>query len=176
MAEKVIKTAVFFADGTEELEGLTPVDVIKRAGAVCDIVSVGGQILTGSHGIKIVADKLIEDISFEDYDAFIVPGGMPGAVNISENERAIDILKKAKINNKLIASICASPAVVLAKHGLLNKRATCYNFSDFVSMLSDTYTGSRVEVDGNVITADGPKSAFDFALEICKALNITPKF
>lgn len=172
----MIKVGVFFADGTEELEALTPVDILKRSGAKVDIISVGGETLNGSHDIKVVSDKLVKDIREEDYDALVIPGGMPGAVNISNNENAVKVIKSAYKKGKLIASICASPAVVLSTHGLIEGKATCYPAKDFVNALGDFYTGSDVEVYKNVITASGPKSAFKFALEICKYLKIEPKF
>lgn len=171
-----MKIAVFFANGTEELEALTPVDVLKRAGAQVDIISVEDSILVGSHGIKVIADKLVADVKGCDYDAFVIPGGMPGAVNISNCESAVKMIKKGYAENKLIASICASPAVVLARHGLINGKATCYPHQDFISGLGDFYTGNDVELFNNVITANGPKSAFAFSLKICEYLNITPKF
>jgi 4-methyl-5(b-hydroxyethyl)-thiazole monophosphate biosynthesis len=171
-----MKIGVYFADGTEELEALTPVDILKRAGASCDIISVSKEVLSGSHDIKVVSDKLVSEIDEEEYDAFVIPGGMPGAVNITNNEDAVKIIKTAYKKGKLIASICASPAVVLCKHGLIEGKATCYPAKDFVDTLGDFYTGSDVETYKNVITANGPKSAFKFALEICKYLKIEPKF
>ncbi len=171
------KVAVFFADGTEEIEGLTPVDVLRRAGAVCDIVSVGGEYLEGSHGIVVKADKLVKDINLDEYDALLIPGGMPGAINISKTIKVISAIKKALENKKLVCAICASPAVVLADNGLLNvEKATCYPAPQFVNSLGQKYTASDVEISNNVITANGPKSAMVFSLEICKYLGVVPKF
>ena len=171
------KVAVFFANGTEEIEGLTPVDVIRRAGAECDIVSVSGLKPIGSHGIEIKADLLVEDANLDGYDALVIPGGMPGAVNISNCTIAVKAIENALKNNKLVCAICASPAVVLADNNLLFvEKATCYPFEKFIILLGDKYTGQDVCVCENVITANGPKSAMAFSLEICKALSITPKF
>ena len=172
------KIAVLFSNGTEEIEAITPVDILKRAGAQCDLVSIAGEYPIGSHGITVKADKLIEDFEFDGYDGIIIPGGMPGAKLISENSEAIRIIKKAVDNNKTVAAICAAPAVVLAKHGFISgKRATCYFASDFVEIMKcATFTNADVEVDGNFITANGPKSAMRFSEEICKYLGLTPKF
>lgn len=167
------KIALLFADGTEEIEGLTPVDILRRAGAKCDIVSVGKEFLTGSHGIVIKADKLVRDIDKTEYDAVVIPGGMPGATNIADSKDAISLLDYAVKNDKLVASICASPAVVLANNGFLKgKKATCYPASQFIDMMGENYTGADVEIDKNLITANGPKSAFKFSLEIVKALGL----
>lgn len=171
-----MKIAVIFANGTEEIEGITPVDVLRRADATCDIVSVSGDAPVGSHGISIKADLLSNQLDMNNYDGIVIPGGMPGAVNIANDEYVKKAIIKANNESKMIASICASPAVVLAPLGVLNgRKATCFPASDFVDELGKSYTGKNVEVDGHVITANGPKSAMEFALEICKYLQLKPK-
>lgn len=171
------KIIVLFANGTEEIEGLTPVDVLRRAGVECDLVSVSGINPVGSHGIMIKADKVIDDVDFLEYDGVVIPGGMPGAINISECKIAIDGIKKLLESGKLVSAICASPAVVLAGNELLNvKKATCYPAPQFVKLLGDRYTAKDVEVCDNVITANGPKSAMAFSMAICEYLGVIPKF
>jgi 4-methyl-5(b-hydroxyethyl)-thiazole monophosphate biosynthesis len=170
------KIAVIFSDGTEELEALTPVDVLRRAGAQCDIISISGNAPVGSHNIKVFADKVVEAVDFCDYDAIVLPGGMPGATYISKNQKVISAIKDFMSKNKLVCAICASPAVVLASNGILgNISATCYPAPDFINMI-ENYTGEDVTVCGNVITANGPKSAIKFSLQICESLGIVPKF
>lgn len=172
-----MKVAVLVANGSEEIETLTPVDVLRRADVQVDLISVSGQNPIGSHQIQIKADKESKDVDFGDYNAIIVPGGMPGAVNIANDKKVIEGLKKAMADGRLVASICASPAVVLAKNGLLNKnKATCYPAPQFIEALGDLYTGSDVEISHNIITANGPKSAFKFALAISDYLGVNPKF
>lgn len=172
-----MKIAVLIANGSEEIEALTPVDVLRRANVCVDLISVSGEIVLGSHGIAIKADKLVQDVYFKDYDAIVVPGGMPGATNIASNKSAVEGLKEVMARGALIASICASPAVVLAENGLIGKnKATCYPASQFVKALGESYTGVDVEISGNLITADGPKSAFKFSLAICDYLGINPAF
>ncbi len=169
--------AVFIADGSEELEALTPVDVLRRAGAKVETVSVNGEFITGSHGIVIKADKTVDKADFSAYDCLVIPGGMPGAVNISNNNKAVLAITLALDGGKLVGAICASPAVVLAGNNILGyRRATCYNAPDFVRALGENYTGKDVESDRNLITANGPKSAFAFAMEIARALKLEPKF
>ena len=103
---------------------------------------------------------------------------MPGSENISKNERAIELIKNMFKMGNLVAAICAAPAVVLARHGFANgKRITCYPSDNFKNQLGFAiYTGANVEVDGNIITADGIKSAMKFAITICDYLGVKPKF
>lgn len=172
-----MKIAVLFANGTEEIEALTPVDVLRRAGVSCDLVSVSGSFPVGSHEITVKADKTIEEVNLLDYDGVVIPGGMPGAVNISNCKKAIDGIKGLLDSGKLVSAICASPAVVLADNGLLTaEKATCYPAPQFINSLKEKYTGEAVEVDNNVITANGPKSAMAFSLAICESLGVKAKF
>ena len=172
------KIAVIVANGTEEIEGLTPVDVLRRAGVCCEVVSVSSKTVKGSHDIPITADKVVDEVDFNEYDGIVIPGGMPGATNISACEKVVLATKEMLASGKVVASICASPAVVLAKNGLIDgKKVTCYPAQAFIDMLSPcVYTGTAVEVSGNLVTANGPKSAMEFSLEICKLLGVTPKF
>ena len=171
------KIAVIFANGTEEIEALTPVDVLRRTGADVEIVSVSGRTPIGSHNVQIVTDKLVTEVDFSTYDAIVIPGGMPGAVNISNEALVVDGIDEMISNGKLVCAICASPAIVLASRNLLKgRKSTCYPADQFIKMLGSSYTGSDVEIDGNLITANGPKSAMKFSLAICDALGLTPKF
>ena len=170
------KVVVFISDGTEEIEVVTPIDVLRRAGVECDIVSVCETTVRGSHGIKIIADKLVCDINFDDYDGVVIPGGMPGATIISENPYAINGIKKMIESGKIVGAICASPAVVLGTHNLLGAhKATCYPAPDFIQIIQNNYTGEDVEISENLVTANGPRSALKFALALCEKLNVTPK-
>lgn len=172
-----MKVAVIFANGTEEIEALTPVDVLRRASISCDIVSVSGEAPVGSHGITVKADKTVEETDFSIYDAIVIPGGMPGATNIAKTKKIIEAIGKFIKVKKLIAAICASPAVVLAEQGFLGEnKATCYPADVFIKALGSNYTGENVEVSENIITANGPKSAMEFSLAICNYLGVNPKF
>jgi len=157
---------LFFAPGTEEIEALGTVDIIRRAGLDLQIVSITGQrAVTGAHGITIQADALIEDLDFVDAQMLILPGGMPGATNFAAcatlNERLCDHV----YIGRPVAAICAAP-LVLGRLGLLEgKRATCYpGFED--ELRGATPTGALVEVDGNIITGKGPAAVFEFAYAI----------
>ena len=173
----MVKVAVILANGFEELEALTPVDVLRRANAQVDTISIFEKVATSSHGVNVVADKVIGEVCLDDYDIIVLPGGMPGAKNIAENSTVVSSVEKALKSNKLVCAICASPAVVLASHGLLNGyNATCYPAPEFISAIGDKYVNQNVCTSNNLITANGPKSAFEFALAICKKLNLNPKF
>lgn len=172
------KIAVFIADGSEEIESLTPVDVLRRANVNVDIVSVGKETVTGSHGINIVADKTLKETNVNEYDGIVIPGGMPGALNIAENKKAVNAAINFAEQGKLVAAICAAPAVVLAANGITDgKKATCFPAEKFINAMKNAvYTASSVEADGNIITANGPRSAIEFALKICEYLGVTPAF
>ena len=173
----MIKIALLISDGSEEIEALTPVDVLRRANVCVDVFSVCDKMVKGSHGIIIQAEKLVSELDMNEYDGIVIPGGMPGATIISENSKAVSEIEKAVKNNKLVSAICASPAVVLAKNNLLScKSATCYPAEAFINLLGDKYLENSVVVDNNFITANGPKSAMEFAIKICEFLNVKPKF
>jgi 4-methyl-5(b-hydroxyethyl)-thiazole monophosphate biosynthesis len=169
--------AVILANGMEELEALTPVDVLRRAGARVDIIALQDKKAVGSHNITVLADYNISEVNLIKYDAIILPGGMPGAKNISDNEIVVGAVSAMLEMGKLVCAICASPAVILAKHNLLEGyTATCYPALEFILAMGGSYRQQSVEVSKNLITANGPKSAMEFALKICEYLGISPKF
>lgn len=160
------KILVPVADGIEMIEALSIVDVFRRAGAHVDIASVGDMVITSSHNVKITADKLIGDCKTEEYDLVAVPGGIPGAENLRNSNILVDILKRQNGAKKLYGAICASPAVVLEHHGLLEgKKAIGHPL--FIAELSNpAETKSKVVIDQNCITSRGAGTAVDFALEL----------
>ena len=156
------------ADGTEELEAVTIIDVLRRAGAKVTVASVGSINIKCAHQTTIIADCLIVDCKEKDFDLIVLPGGLPGADNLRDSEILFQMLKKQQSENRLYAAICASPAVVFQTHGLLNgKKATCYpGFgTDF-----DNLSEESVVVDGNCITSQGPGTALEFALVLVELL------
>lgn len=157
---------VFLATGFEEIEALTPVDVLKRAGLSVQTVSVmDEQIVVGAHGVPVVADKMFEEIVSEDAEMILLPGGLPGATNLDEHQGLGRLIMSFAEAGKPLAAICAAP-LVLGKRGLLvGKKATCY--PGFESYLEGAeYTANLVEVDGNFITGKGPGAAMEFAFAI----------
>ncbi|MCP3898171.1 MAG: DJ-1 family protein [Desulfobacteraceae bacterium] len=160
------KILVPIAEGFEMLEALAIVDVFRRAGAVVDIASTADIEVVSSHGVRIHADKCIDDCIDMDYDLVVLPGGIPGAENLRDSKELLGILQKQNERNGLYGAICASPAVVLEHHGLLDgKKATCHPL--FVSQLADgREVSSKVVFDKNCITSKGAGTAVDFGLEL----------
>lgn len=160
------KSYLFLADGFEEIEALTTVDLLRRGGMDVLTVSItDDSLVTGANGITAQTDTLFGDTDFDDAEWLIIPGGMPGATNLAAFEPLNGLLKRHAEHGK-IAAICAAPAVVLYPLGLLDGlTATCY--PGFEAQCPKTeMTGQRVVAHERIITANGPSSAFPFALAI----------
>lgn len=157
---------IFLADGFEEVEALTVVDMLRRADINISTVSVNNNFeVCGAHNIKLICDLMIEDI--ELCDGVILPGGIPGVPNLASDNRVVESIKSHYNNNKLIAAICAAPTL-LHSIGLLDGiKATCYP-----TMLDDLKNAKaikeKVVIENNIITSMAPGTAFDFAYEIIK--------
>ena len=165
------KVAIMLANGCEEIEALTVVDILRRAKITIDtIATMGDKTVISSHNIGILCDKLLEEINPDEYDAIVLPGGMPGSTNLFDNKTVCDAVIKAVSNGKLVAAICAAP-FILGQLGLLNgKKATCYpGFED--KLTGATITGASSVTDGNIITGKGMGAAIDFALDITSYLT-----
>lgn len=159
------------ADGSEEIEAMCIVDVLRRANANVTVASVGDALqVTMSRGVKVVADARIADCENSTYDLIALPGGMPGAENLRDSAPLTQMLKNQQQAGRLYAAICASPAVVLAAHGLLSdKKATCYpGFNEALPHPAPAL--DTVVVDGNCITSQGPGTALSFSLALVAAL------
>lgn len=158
------------ADGTEEIEAVTLIDVLRRAGAEVVVAAVGGLQITASRGVRLVADVPIEDCLGRDYDLIALPGGMPGAEHLRDSPALLRLLQHQKARGAAYAAICAAPAVALAPHGLLEgRRATCH--PAFTGCLTDaSAAGNRVVVDGPVVTSRGVGTALEFALTLVALL------
>ena len=157
---------VFFADGFEEMEAFSAVDVMKRAGLQVEMVSVTpNEIVTGSHGIPVLCDKNIVKCDFFDAELILMPGGLPGATTLDACEDLHRLIQRFADENKPIAAICAAP-MVYGKRGLLKgKKATCYpGFDKFLE--GAEYTGNMVEVVDNFILGKGPGAAPAFGFTI----------
>ena len=158
------------ADGSEELEVVTIIDVLRRADINVTVASLTGDIITGSQGTKIVPDTSLEAAQANTYDLVVLPGGLPGTDHLDNDARIHALIKKTVDAGNKVAAICAAPKVLAAAGVLEGKRATCYpSFLDaFGPELVST--GEAVEWDGNVITSRGPGTAMDFALTLIEVL------
>ena len=161
--------AVLLADGFEEIEALTPVDMLRRAGLEVLTVGISSKIAVGAHGISVICDKLPEKIDLEKISTVILPGGMPGSLNLDASPFTDKILESVNARGGRIAAICAAP-LVLGRRGLLRgKRATCY--PGFESELAGaTVTDESVVTDGNITTARGMGVALEFSKELISLL------
>lgn len=160
------KTGVFLAEGFEEIEGLTVVDILRRAGIDVVTISVMGQKeVCGSHKITVLADALFEEVNFEEYEGIVLPGGMPGTTNLGGHSGVNQIIKSFAEQGKLVAAICAAPSV-LGQAGILEgKKAACYpGFEDKLTRAEVTF--EEVAEDGNVITSRGMGTAIPFGLRL----------
>ena len=165
------KIAIFFAEGYEEIEALTVVDLCRRAGIWVDMVSVTDSLqVTGAHGIPVVMDKMLAEVEFDTLDMLVLPGGMPGTRNLEQVPLLMEQVKAFAAAGKNIAAICAAPSV-FGHLGLLEgKNACCY------PGFEEELTGANVmfhpcEADGNIITSRGMGCAIDFSLKIIEKLK-----
>lgn len=169
------KAFVFLAEGFEEVEAVTPIDFLRRAGIEVASVGVGGERVTGSHGVEIKADIQLSDLNGElaaGADALVFPGGMPGASNLAAEERINALIRDFNSSGRLLAAICASPAVIFAPLGVLNgKTATCYPGMEELFGKDVTFTEERVATDGNIITSRGPGTAIEFSAAVAGYLS-----
>ncbi|PKU65778.1 protein DJ-1 homolog B [Dendrobium catenatum] len=159
------------ANGSEEMEAVIIIDMLRRANANVVVASVEEKLqIIASRKVKIVADVLLDDAAQMQYDLIILPGGLPGAQAFSNSEKLVNLIKKQAESNKPYGAICASPAIVLEHHGLLKgKKATA--FPALCNKLADpSESENRVLVDGNLITSRGPGTSMEFALGIVEKL------
>ena len=157
---------LFLATGFEEIEALTIVDMLRRAEIDITTVSISRNLqVEGAHGITVTADCTWVELSTEDADWLILPGGMPGTKHLGECKPLVSLLQRQAAANKNIAAICAAP-MMLGKLGLLKgRKATCYpGFEQYLE--GAECTGAPVERDGNIITGKGPGAAMEFALTV----------
>lgn len=160
---------VFFAEGYEEVEALTVVDILRRAGIKTDMVSVTGErAVTGSHGITIQTDKLFEEID-DSAEMIVLPGGIPGTPNLKAHKGLADLISGYNQSGKYIAAICAAPTVYGEMGLLKGRRATCYPGLEDGLIGAEALTDAVV-TDGNIITSRGLGTAIDFGLVLTSIL------
>ncbi|MDD4956926.1 MAG: DJ-1/PfpI family protein [Candidatus Omnitrophica bacterium] len=164
------KALVVLAEGFEDVEAVTAIDVLRRAEIEVTVAGLGSETVKGARGVVVKADTLLEKAD-DMPDAIVLPGGMPGAENLARSTRLKDLIVKLDKAGKLICAICAAPALVLEPTGVLEgKKATCYpgmekSFSPLVK-----FTKENVVQDRNVITSRGPATAIAFGLKIAENL------
>lgn len=168
------KVLVPLADGCEELEAVTIIDLLRRGGIEVVTAGLKPGVVTASRGVQLVPDVTLDAVLGDDYDMVVLPGGMPGASNLRDDVRILDLLKRMAAAGKYTAAICAAP-MVLAEAGILNgKQATSY--PGFLDGLPGVAVSTEAVVrDGKVLTSRGPGTAMDFALALVETLTGTEK-
>ena len=161
------KLGIFMAEGCEMIEGLAVVDVVRRTGEMEIITIAIGDTkeVTSSHKVTFLADALIADVNFDELDGIVLPGGMPGTLNLGANETVNAVIKKFAEEGKLVAAICAAPSVLGAAGILEGRHATCHpGFEE--KLIGATCLEDAVVIDGHIITSRGMGTAVDFGLAI----------
>jgi 4-methyl-5(b-hydroxyethyl)-thiazole monophosphate biosynthesis len=164
------QVVVILADGFEEIEAVSPIDVLRRAG--CDVVvaGLGKDVVTSQGGVKITADVRIEQYDGLP-DAVVLPGGAQGAINLRNSDVVLSLLDRMKEADRWIGAICAAPGVVLPKTGILKgKKATCYPGYERNFGYETVFSSDRVVTDGKLVTSRGPGTALEFSIELVRRL------
>ncbi len=161
------KLGIFMADGCEMIEGLAVVDVVRRTGEM-EIVTIAigaTKEVISSHNVTFLADTLVAEVNYDELDGIILPGGMPGTINLGANETVNAVIKKFAAEGKLVAAICAAPSVLGAAGILEGRHATCHpGFEE--KLIGATCLEDAVVIDGHIVTSRGMGTAVDFGLAI----------
>jgi len=167
------RALVLLAQGCEELEAVTIIDLLRRGGIQVVTAGLTPDFVVASRGVKLIPDTALDRVLAEAFDLVVLPGGLPGADNLALDDRVLNLLRQQVAAGRFVGAICAAP-VVLAKAGLLKgKRATCYP-GMLNSVKEVTCTGNAIEKDGNVVTSRGPGTALDFGLILVEMLMGRP--
>ncbi len=162
---------VFLAGGFEETEAIAPIDILRRSELQVTTVGIGDDVIVSSHGIAVIPDITeVEFVPSDDIDMIVLPGGMPGTLNLEKSRTVQDAIDYCLKNDKYIAAICAAPSIIGKKNILLGKKATCFpGFEQF--LVGAEYTGEGVVQDGKIITAKGAGVAIEFGLKLSEILT-----
>ena len=167
----MVKALVFLATGFEEIETVTIVDVLRRAGIEVIVAGLTPNAIEGAHEMKMVPDTSLDDVEIEDFDAIVVPGGNPGYKNLRKDSRVISMIKQAFNSNKLIAAICAAPAVLSDAGTLKGKACTIYpGMENELEKGGGIPKQDTIVIDENLVTSRGPATALPFAITLVEKL------
>ena len=169
------KVCVLLADGFEEIEGLTVVDLLRRAKIYVDTISImDDYIVHGAHGINVQTEDLFDEVDFDEFDMVVLPGGMPGTLNLKEHEGLRNLIGEFDKKKKYLAAICAAPSI-LSELGILKGRKACAypSFEEGLDCAQDVHEAAVT--DGHVTTGRGMGAAIPFALKLTELLCGTEK-
>ena len=165
-----MKVAIVLANGFEEIEAVSLIDILRRAEIDAASVGLDKKCVRGAHGVEMIADEILGDIKVSEFDMIVLPGGLPGAENLAKSEKLGQILRGFDANNAKIGAICAAPWA-LATAGVLKSSYTCYpGFENQIAHPGYTNAANVVK-DQNIMTSKGPATAMEFALQIVRELK-----
>lgn len=165
-----MKVAIVLANGFEEIEAVSLIDILRRAEIDAASVGLDKKCVRSTHGIELVADEILDDIKVSEFSMIVLPGGLPGAENLAKSEKLGKILRDFDANNAKIGAICAAPWA-LATAGVLKSSYTCYpGFENQIAHPGYTNSANVVK-DQNIMTSKGPATAMEFALQIVRELK-----
>ena len=173
MQDEPRRVLVPLAEGFEEIEAVTVIDVLRRAGVEVVAAGLKPGPIKASRGVVMMADALLDDVLEQKFDMVVLPGGMPGAKALGADERVRRVLERARDRNHWVAAICAAPAMVLEPGGFI-KGAPATGHPSLADKVS-TYTGQRVVTHGRLVTSQAPGTSMEFALELVRHLCGEPK-
>ena len=164
-----MKILVPLAEGFEEIEFSTIVDILRRAGMKVTVAGLKEGAISGAHSVRVTPDTLIDKVSADDFDVIVLPGGNPGYVNLEKSEKVLQLVREMHDRNKYVTAICAAPSV-LAKAGVIQgKRVTIFPGMED-ALTGAQYSKDRVVIDGRIITSQGPGTAMEFAIKLVEVL------
>ena len=169
------KMLVPLAEGFEEIEAITIIDVCRRGGIDVTIAGVNEMVNKGGQGIEVAADCLLDSLDIDNFDMITLPGGLAGTLVLSESKNVQSILKQMKEQGKYIGAICAAP-LALHTAGVLNQEFTCYPSIENQIRIDGYHQDQNTVIDGKVLTSQGVGTAIDFALKIVRELQGEPTF
>ena len=161
---------IFLADGFEEMEAIVPRDILKRGGVEVLTVGVTGDLVTSAYGLKIKTDVTIESVDIDDIEGIVLPGGMPGTLNLKNNQKLLEIVKYSFEKRLLIGAICAAPSILGDMNILKNKSACCYPGFE-KELIGANILNESVTIDQNIITSRGPGTAIHFGFALLSYLK-----
>jgi 4-methyl-5(b-hydroxyethyl)-thiazole monophosphate biosynthesis len=162
---------VILAEGFEEIEAITPIDVLRRAGLDVTTIGLSGQTVTGAHGIALVADRTWNEVATLLPDVLLLPGGMPGSKHLGVHTGLREMAKRVADSDRWLAAVCAAPALTLGNWGLLSgRKATCYPGCESHFPPDVEYQQVPVVIDGRIVTASGVGATMEFSLQLVELL------